>query len=169
MGFRAGVLKEAASVLSLVGALIVATRSMHKVGEGFTLIWHIQEVIAVVWAFALVFFGIFLTQTIVIGFLTRKTTPPKLWSRSLGAVFGLVEGALSLSLLLILLNLYDAPSQQARRQSFLYDPLSDFAPQVFDAANGVFSGSTSFSDELKKSFQQHRSHPLDRDPVPSND
>ena len=161
MGFRDGIVKGGATVVSLVIGLVIATRSMHRIGEILTSVWDIHEVVAAVLAFLLVFFGIIVVQVILVGLIRRGSGPPRLWSRFGGAAFGAIEGGIYLSLLLIFLNLYDVPTQRARNQSFSYRSIRNFASEVFDRANGLFPGSTTFSDELKKTFEKFKFFPLD--------
>ena len=160
-GFRGGIVKGVVAVLSLVVGLVVATRSMHELGEMLTKIWSIHEVVGAVLAFVLVLLGVIIAQILVVAFLSRRSDPPHFWSKLCGGLLGLVEGAIYMSLLLVILNLYAVPSQQAKNQSKLYRPLRGFAPLVFDATNSFLLGYTSFYDEIKKSFEKFRFIPFD--------
>lgn len=160
-GFRGGILKRGVAVVFLVVGLVLATRTMHSLGTILTDWWSIHEVVGAVLAFVLVIFGTAMAAIIIIGIMSRHSQPPQLWSRLSGAVIGLAESTLYLSLLLVVLNLYSLPTQETRRRSILYRPIRDFAPFVFDKTNAMFSGSTSFDEELKKSFEKFRLAPSD--------
>ena len=160
-GFKAGILRRGVALLFLVVGLVLATRSMHGLGTFLIKIWNVHEVVGAVLAFVIVFFWTVISAIIVVAILARHSNPPHFLSRILGAVFGVFEGSIYLSLLLIVLNLYSLPRQEARDNSILYRPLRGFAPLVFDQTNAALSGSTSFSDELKKSFEKFKFLPPD--------
>lgn len=160
-GFRGGIIRGVVAVLSLVVGLVLATRSMHRLGEMLTGMWDVHEVVGAVLAFVIVFMGIVIAQILVVVLLGRRSDPPRLSSRLFGALLGVIEGAIYLSVILIILNLYSIPSAEVRNQSVLYRPVRNFAPFVFDSANYFFAGSTSFYDELKRSFEKLRIAPLD--------
>jgi hypothetical protein len=96
---------------------------------------------------------------LVVEIISRHSKRPRLWSRLTGASIGLVESTIYLSLLLFVLNVYSLPSRETRSRSFLYAPIRAFAPLVFDKTNALFSGSTSFDEELKKSFEKFKFEP----------
>lgn len=160
-GFRGGFYKGVVAVLSLVVGLVLATRSMHRLGEMLTGMWNIHEVVGAILAFVIVFIGIVIVQILVVALLGRRSDSPRLSSRLCGALLGIVEGAIYLSLILIILNLFSIPSAEVKNRSVLYRPVRNFAPLVFDNTNFVFAGSTSFYDELKRSFEKLRIAPLD--------
>ncbi len=160
-GFKVGIVKGGAAIVSLVIGLIFATRTMHSLGDTFTKVWGVHAVVGAVLAFVIVFFGIILLQIVLIGLLWRPSRASGIMSRLGGALFGAVEGALYISLILILLSLYNKPSKGARDHSVLYKSMRGFAPRVFDSANRVFLGSTTFDDELRKTFEKFKVLPLD--------
>jgi hypothetical protein len=160
-GFRGGLLKRGVAVVFLVVGMVLATRTMHTLGTLLTDWWSVHEVVGAVLAFVLVIFGTALAAILIIGIMSRHSQPPRPWSRLIGAVIGLVESAIYLSLLLVLLSIYSIPSKETRRSSILYEPIRDFAPLVFDRTNGVFSGTKTFDEELRESFGKFRLGPSD--------
>jgi hypothetical protein len=161
LGFRGGVLKRGVAVAFLVVGLVLATRTMHGLGTVLTDWWSVHEVVGAVLAFVLVIFGTALAAILIIGIMSRHSRRPRLWSRLIGALIGLAESGIYLSLLLVFLNIYSVPSQETRRKSILYGPVRDFAPLVFDKTNAIFSGAKSFDEELKESFEKFRLAPSD--------
>jgi hypothetical protein len=160
-GFRGGILKRGVAVVFLVVGMVLATRTMHTLGAVLTDWWSVHEVVGAVLAFVIVVFGTVLAAILIIGIMSRHSQPPRLWSRLSGAVIGLVESAIYLSLLLVFLSVYSVPSKETRSRSILYEPIREFAPLVFDRANGVFSGSKTFDEELKENFGKFRLGPSD--------
>lgn len=160
-GFRGGILKRGVAVLFLVVGLVLATRTMRTLGMILTDWWSVHEVVGAVLAFVLVIFGTVAAAIIIIAIMSRYSQPPQLWSRLSGAVIGLAESTIYLSLLFVVLNIYSIPSQETRRRSILYKPIRNFAPLVFDKTNAIFSGSRSFDEELKRSFEKFRFIPSD--------
>jgi hypothetical protein len=161
LGFKGGLLKRGVAVIFLVVGLVLATRTMRSLGMILTDWWNVHEVVGAVLAFVLVIFAAAVAAIIIITIMSRQSQPPQLWSRLSGAVIGLAESTLYLSLLLVVLNIYSLPTQEARRRSILYKPVRSFAPFVFDKTNAIFPGSTSFDEELKKSFEKFRLMPSD--------
>jgi uncharacterized membrane protein required for colicin V production len=160
-GFRSGILRRGVAVVFLVVGLVLATRTMHTLGAILTDWWNVHEVVGAVLAFVLVIFVTVMAAIIIIAIMSRYSQPPRLWSRLSGVVIGLAEITLYLSLLLVVLNIYSLPTQQTREKSVLYRPVRNFAPFVFDKTNAIFSGSTSFDEELKRSFEKFRLIPSD--------
>jgi hypothetical protein len=159
LGFKVGVLKRGVAVVFLVLGLVLATRSMHGLGGFLTGWWNVHEVVGAVLAFVLVLFGTVIVAILVVEIISRHSKRPRLWSRLTGASIGLVESTMYLSLLLFVLNIYALPSRETRSRSFLYAPIRAVAPFVFDKTNALFSGSTSFDEELKKSFEKFKFEP----------
>jgi hypothetical protein len=159
LGFKVGMLKRGVAVVFLVVGLVLATRSMHGLGGMLTSWWNVHEVVGAVLAFVLVLFGTVIVAILVVEILSRHSRSPRLWSRLAGASIGLVESTIYLSLLLFVLNVYSLPSRETRSQSVLYERIRAFAPLVFDKTNALFSGSTSFDEELKKSFEKFKFTP----------
>lgn len=160
-GFKVGAVKAVTAIVALVVGLVFATRNMHTLGESFTLMWDVHAAVGTILAFVIVFFGVILIQIVLVQILWRPLKPTGLLSRLIGAGLGIVEGSIYISLVLILLNLYNKPSKQVREKSVTYSSFLKFAPQLFDAAHSIFPGSTTFHDELKKSFEKPRLTPLD--------
>jgi hypothetical protein len=158
-GFRGGILKRGVAVVFLVVGMVLATRTMHTLGAMLTDWWNVHEVVGAVLAFVIVIFGTLIAAILIIGIMGRHSQPPRLWSRLSGAVIGLVESAIYLSLFLVFLSVYSLPGKETRSKSILYQPIRDFAPLVFDGANGIFSGSRTFDEELKESFEKFRLGP----------
>jgi hypothetical protein len=160
-GFKGGILKRGVAVVFLVVGLVLATRTMHTLGTMLTGWWSVHEVVGAVLAFVLVILGTALAAFLIMAIMGRHSQPPRLWSRLTGAVIGLVESAIYLSLILVFLSVYSLPSQETRKTSILYGHIRDFAPLVFDKTNELFGGSRTFDDELKESLQKLRLAPPD--------
>lgn len=160
-GFKLGALKGTAALVALVVGLVFATKSMHVLGDSFSLMLNVHAALGSILAFVIIFFGVILVQIVLVRILWRPSKPAGLLSRLIGAGLGIVEGSIYISLLLVLLNLYNKPSKHVREKSVTYSSLLKFAPQVFDAAQSIFSYSTTFHEELKKSLEKRRPTPLD--------
>jgi uncharacterized membrane protein required for colicin V production len=139
--------------------LVLATRTMHTLGETLTQWWSIHEVVGAVLAFVIVFFGVIIVQVLVVSILRSRSKPPRLLSRLTGSILGLVEGGIYISLVFIVLNLFSIPNSNIRSQSLLYLPVRNFAPSVFDATNYLLSGTMTFDQEVKRSFRKFRLSP----------
>ena len=156
LGYRGGVIKVGATNLSIILGLVLATRSMGRLGAFLTTFLSIHEIVGVVMAFVGIFISIIIAQIILFAFLERQGRPSHPLDKLGGALLGGVEGMIYLSLMLVILNLYDVPSHSTRSHSFSYKPLREFAPKIFDTANSLLPSPTSFHNELASSIEKFK-------------
>ena len=79
--------------------------------------------------------GMFIVLVVIAGTIAeglKKISIGAIWDKFGGAVFGFLEGALILSLLLLVLGFFDIPSPGPNlNKSFMYNPVKGFAPNVY--------------------------------------
>lgn len=136
-GFRNGLIIEAASLAALIlgiwGAMHFSDVTAVFLVEQFSL--HTRHLFVI--AFAVTFIAI----VILVHFLARaldklvRAVALGWLNRLAGIVFGAVRMAFILSIVLVILNTIDRKKpflpQDQVRDSFLYEPLSSFAPALF--------------------------------------
>ena len=80
--------------------------------------------------------------------------PSRLVHTLTGAILGCGQGAVAVSLVLLMLSIFDQPSADERKASFLYKPVIRVAPEVFDYSVTWMPESKAFLQELGSSFEQ---------------
>lgn len=151
LGYRGGFTKKIFNLLVLIGSIIAGIYLMDPVG---TLLQDLF--LSPPWCFlagiALVIIG--LTTTAF--FLYKRwgsTTVAKSGSQFFGVLFGLIEGGMVISLVLIAMKIADVPTNSVRTGSLLYKPLFNLAPKTFEVLRSYLPGAGDFADELNKTFK----------------
>jgi uncharacterized membrane protein required for colicin V production len=129
---RDGLVKKLVGIAAIVLALYLGQAFMRDVGN-----FMVQNLgTAPSNAPSMGFLGIFLAVTLVTSIVYRVVSGNfkigGIADRILGAVLGLVQGALIASCLLFFMALQGSPSRQTARDSRLYKPLANIAPQILD-------------------------------------
>jgi membrane protein required for colicin V production len=155
LGFRDGFLKKVFAILGLWGGLVIATKYMAPVGDMYAGWFGWADEISVVIAFA----SLFLAVTIVVNLFYRwfgrnDTESLKFTSRVAGALLGAGQGAVAISLLLLMFHVFDVPSVDSQNESLLYKDWIQIAPTVFDATTTWIPDSKVFFDEVEGKLQK---------------
>ncbi len=136
-GLRDGLVKKLVGIAAIVLALFLAQGYMHDAGE-----FMVENIgTAKSDAASMGFFGIFLGVTLMVSLIYRIVSSNYkiggIADRILGAVLGFVQGALIASSLLLFLALQGSPSRETIRDSRLYKPLVNLAPQILDLGSEI--------------------------------
>ncbi len=130
-GFSKGLFSKLLSLAAIVAGIIIAAKYSKRialfVGNILGTSEMVSGIIGLVILFAVLFF--------IAGLLSkglRKVSILQLLDKFGGAIFGLLEGALLLSLLLLILSIFDIPAPgPSREKSFMYKPVKNFAGVVY--------------------------------------
>ena len=159
LGFRDGFFKKVFGILGFLGGLIAATKFFTMGGE---LVKEWLDFSAQT-SFVISFFVIFLVISVSFNLFYRwfgrtGSDTEKTWSRFAGAIIGGAQGALAISLILFMFNIFDEPSTETKDNSYLYEPVLKVAPIVFDYTTTWIPESKDFLQTIEESFQlRHRS------------
>jgi len=150
LGWRDGLLKKIFGILGFWGGLVVATKFMTPLGARYEEWFGLTEEAA--WIFA--FCSIFIVISLVANFSYRwfgKTGSEslKIASRIGGALLGAGQGLVAMSLILIMFQLYDPPTEDTINDSLLYEQVLQVAPAAYDYSTEWIPDSKAFLDELK--------------------
>ncbi|HEY9167418.1 MAG TPA: CvpA family protein [Candidatus Kryptonia bacterium] len=130
-GFAKGLISKVLSLAALLGGVIIAAKYGMDLSQFLSRLVGIGDILSGVICISLIFIVLFVAA----GMLARafkKISIIQIWDKTGGAVFGLVEGALILSLLLLLLAVFDIPAPgPSLDRSFSYKPLKSFAPTLY--------------------------------------
>jgi membrane protein required for colicin V production len=147
-GFAKGLIAKVLSLAALLGGIVLSAKYGRDVSAFLSGLTGLGETLCGVIAVA----GIFIVLFVISGMLSRafkKISILQIWNKLGGALFGLVEGALILSLLLLILGVFDIPSPgPSLDKSFMYHPVKSFAPTLYSS----FLSKTSSEHYLDKFF-----------------
>ncbi len=156
VGLRDGLLKKLFAIVGVILALIVATKYMKMGGEYAMSMFKLEKEAAYIVSFALIFLVVVLLTNFFYRWFGGDSKSYKIWDRVAGGIVGMIEGLIILSLVLILLTLFDIPTKAEKRGSGLYNPVAQFAPALFDQINKVFPKSKKFKEELYNAIERYK-------------
>ncbi len=150
LGFRDGFFKKVFGILGFLGGLIFATKFMIPFG-GYLATWlSLSDETSLILAFFLIFmFFIVVVNLFYRWFGTTGNETMKFWSRIAGGLLGAAQGAVAVSLILLMLSLLDIPDEDTKKDSAMYDSTYQLAPMVFDYTTKWMPSSKKFFEEVK--------------------
>jgi uncharacterized membrane protein required for colicin V production len=152
LGYRGGPVKKLFNLLMIVVSVVLAIRFMRPVADFFSEAGVLEETMAGVVAFALVFLAIMIPALL---FYRRfgKSGIGKRAGSVMGVILGVLEAVILLSFLLLGLKIFDIPEKETRHDSFLYRPLLNSVPRAFDALQPYFPSGDRIKEEMAKRFK----------------
>jgi uncharacterized membrane protein required for colicin V production len=142
--------------MGVILALILATKYMKAGGEYTQGLFKFDAEPSYIVSFAIIFVFVVLLSNFFYRWFGGENKTYAWWNRLAGGLVGIVEGAIVLSLVIILLNLFDMPASEAKRKSSLYKPVSYLAPSLFDQFNKLFPKSKKFKEELYNAIERYK-------------
>ncbi len=135
-GFMVGAVRQVASIVGLVAALLLSVQLMHPVGAVIASSLGLSPAVGPVAGFVVIFIG---TQLLFFG-LSRliegllETLSLSLINRAAGGALGGLKAALLLSVLFLVLAGLQMPSEEVREKSVLYAPMAQALPKTLETA-----------------------------------
>lgn len=158
LGFRDGLLKKIFGILGVLGGLICATKFMSTVADFIEPWLNVGQETLLIFAFAAIFLGVVIVVNLFYRWFGETGSDTlKTWSRLSGGFLGAAQGAVAVSLVLLMMSLFDLPSESAKRESALYDGVYQLAPKIFDYSTRWMPSSKKFFDELKNVMEKYKS------------
>ncbi len=158
LGFRDGLLRKVFGILAVLGGLICATKFMSPVADFISQWMSFGEETLVILSFFLIFIIIIAIVNLFYRWFGETGSDTlKVWSRLAGGFLGAFQGALAVSLILQMFNLFDIPVDETKKESNLYKPISQLAPAIFDYSLRWMPSSKKFLDELKTDLEKYKS------------
>lgn len=137
-GFRKGLIIEVATLAALILGLFFAFYFSDYAANLLNEYFNIDEKYMAALSF-IVTFIVVVIAIIAIGKILQKLIDIILLgflNKAAGAVFGIIKGALILSILLLIINYFDANQklikEEYKENSILYEPIASFAQQLYD-------------------------------------
>ncbi|MBI1807265.1 MAG: CvpA family protein [Ignavibacteria bacterium] len=157
LGFRDGFLKKLFTALGFLGGLIIATKFMSDLGAVFSSWLNFSPDSALVMAFFTIFmFAIITVNLFYRWFGQTGSETLKVWSRIAGGLLGGFQGAIAVSLILIMLDVFDVPEDGTKRESMLYEDSVKIAPAIFDYTTDWMPSSKKFFEEVGDKIEKYK-------------
>ncbi len=131
-GMRDGLVKKLVSIAAIILSLFLGHAFMRDVGDFMVQNMGVAASSAPSMGFLAVFLMVTLIASLIYRVLSGNFKIGGIADRVLGAILGLVQGALVASCFLFFMALQGSPSRQTVRESRLYKPLANLAPQILD-------------------------------------
>ena len=155
LGFRDGIFKKFLGILGFWGGFVLAVKFMSPFSEVIAEWLDLSTEAALIVAF----FAILLVAVISVNILYRwfgksGSDTLQIRTRVAGALLGGAQGLIAVSLFLIMLRIFDEPSEEARKESTLYNKTVKIAPSVFDYSTQWMPASKAFYEEVKSKIDK---------------
>jgi membrane protein required for colicin V production len=137
LGARDGIVRKLVASVVLIAGLILGQIFMRDVGEMLVGRAGISHDDAPTYGFLLIFFGLFIVQSLLYKILTGSYKIGGVADRIGGTVVGFIEGALLVSSLLFIFAMSGFPDRQTKRDARFYKPFVNIAPQILDLTSTV--------------------------------
>lgn len=132
LGVRDGIVRKAVAIVAMIGGLILGQIYMRDVGNMLVQTMNVQPDDAPVKGFLTIFLLVSVIQGLLYRLVGRGYKIGGLADRILGGGLGLAQGMLFMSGLLMIYALQGIPSRTTSRDSRLYRPIVNIAPQIVD-------------------------------------
>ncbi|MCB0719510.1 MAG: CvpA family protein [Bacteroidetes bacterium] len=137
-GFMTGAIKQIASFASLLFAFVVGLTFMDSAGATVGDMLGLSPALAPLAGFIVVFLAVQLAVIVVVKVVERIIGALNLTAvnRLAGSGVGILKGTLALSVAFMVFGYIGIPAEQTRRESMLYEPVSEVLPQVWSVVGG---------------------------------
>lgn len=149
-GYLVGAVRQMASLLGLVVALLVSVEFMGSVGSVIVTSLGLSESLAPLAGFTALFLGVYLLFLALARLIEQvfQTLSLSFLNRTAGGAVGGMKAALLLSLLFLVLAGLELPEKDTRNDSLLYRPVAQLLPQTIEATENWFPAAKKAADQL---------------------
>ncbi len=156
-GFSKGFVSKFLSLAAILAGIIIAAKYSMKIALMVQGIVGGSEMIGGIIGIVLLFMVLLLIASLMTK-MFKSIKILQIWDKFGGAIFGLLEGALMLSILLLILSIFDIPASGASRdKSFMYKPTKNFAGVVYRTFVTNGSAEKTIDDFFSKGSADHSS------------
>ncbi len=158
LGVRDGFFKKIFGILGFVGGLVLATKYMSDGGDYIrSWIGFSNDTSSI-----LAFFILFIAVVAMVNLFYRWIGPSrsdhmKLWSRIGGGILGIGQGLVAVSLVLLMLDVFEMSNEEEKSSSMLYGQVVPVAPMVFDYVTDWMPQSKKFFEEIREKIEKFKS------------
>jgi membrane protein required for colicin V production len=140
LGVKDGFNRKIFGALATFTGIILGKIFQQDVAAPLIDIFGCSEASAPTYGFVLIWLIIQILTIVICRLLFSSEREIKIFDRLLGALLGLVQGVVVVSILLMYLALHQYPSRLEASQSRFYRPIINVAPQLFDLADKINAG-----------------------------
>jgi uncharacterized membrane protein required for colicin V production len=137
LGVRDGTVRKLIAIVVLIGGLIAGQIYMRDVGAMIVGRGGIDSEDAPIYGFLIIFFGLFILQSLLYKIITKNYKIGGIPDRVGGTVLGFIEGAIFVSSLLFIFAMAGFPDRQTKHDSSFYKSFVNIAPQILDLTSTV--------------------------------
>lgn len=153
-GFKKGLIIELASLAALILGIYAALYFSGIVADFLTNNLNIQTDYLSIISFIITFIGVVILVHFLGKLLEKIINMVALGfiNKLFGAVFGILKAAILLSIIILILNHFNSKliSEEKKESSFLYNPISDIAPLLWDKLQDMNINDEKFKEEKEK-------------------
>lgn len=153
LGFKDGLLKKILSLLGFIVAIIAAIYLSPKVRPFFIDALNFSPKTSLYVSIILIFLLFFILSKIVVKLFKPQNSVLGFIDRLIGGIIGIFQLGLLLSALLIILNFFEYPTQEEKKQIKYYSLVYNLIPSTFKFVERIFPESNIVFDSLNQ-FQK---------------
>ncbi len=155
LGVRDGFFRKIYGIIVFILGLIAATKLMTPFSELLINSMEFSEATSIFLAFFSVFIGVIIIASLLYKWFGKSASDTiNVWSRVFGGILGIAQGIVAVSLILVMLGLFDIPGEEEAEESVLYEDVYQIAPNVLDYTTHWLPSSNRFLDEIKEILGQ---------------
>lgn len=147
-GFVNGLIQEVLSIIGIILAVFLTFQYRDAVSAVLQPFFAPDSTIVPFASAAIIFLGTVAVVGIV-AFFSKKILQAihlNFINRLAGMAFGLLKSGIIISAILIILSAFAVPSEESRKESFLYPYIIPLAPWAYNSVASVYPGAEDFSD-----------------------
>jgi len=155
LGVRDGFFRKLYGIIVFLFGLIAATKLMAPFSEILIDSMGFSEETSVILAFFSVFIGTIILASLLYRWFGKSASDTiNVWSRIAGGILGFAQGIVAISLILVMLGIFDIPSEEDRREAALYEDVYQVTPTILDYTTRWVPSSKRFLDQIKEIIGQ---------------
>ncbi len=144
LGLRDGLVRKGVSIAGTMGALYLGQVFMHQAGVFWIDNFGVEQSSAPVYGFLSIFFLLLATVSLLYHMVTKNFKIGGIVDRLGGSFLGFIQGIVFMSCVLWIFSLQGVPSPKTAKQSELYRPVVNVAPQILDLFSNIGSETEDF-------------------------
>ena len=162
-GYMVGAVRQAASLLGLVAALLFSVEFMDAVGGAIVSSLGLSESLIPLAGFTVLFLGVYLLFLALSRLIEQvmESLSLSVVNQVAGGAVGSIKAALLLSLLFLVLSGLEMPEQDTRDASALYQPVAQLLPRTLEATEEWVPAAKKAADQLSRQIRSEVQSPPD--------
>jgi membrane protein required for colicin V production len=131
LGYKDGLIRKLIGLAGLILGIFISYKYNSFLGKVISPIFENEQYLAEIIAAFIIFFSIIVVASILKRIVHPHDKVNNFINQSLGGIIGTVQIYFFISLLLLLLNVFNYPDKETKQDSLLYNYTYNFVPQSF--------------------------------------